>query len=313
MKEFFMNENPEGTPNPLNANPGVPPTEAEPITQAEQPVKPPVSEPASSKPQVSVEPQPTEAVDPSGPSVVTDKPKKKGGLIAAIVLLVVAIVGGVAAAIILLNPFGQKDPVPTALARLAKGEAPKLVAAEGSIKLESDLTTLPLSYKLDFKSSINTETKEGYSGVDASIALEDMAELALRIDEIGTKDGDYYISISDFDFDYDVSSYSAYGNNLVSIMSIIDKVAEAIDGEWIHFSMDDLKGLTGQTDLSGSAQCLIDAGKELSDYGETFTDIYNKNQFITYKTDNLKIEKKKNTLYLITIDKEKLASFKKCQ
>ena len=305
-----MNENPEGTPNPLNANPGVPPTEAEPIAQHEQPVEPPVTEPAPSEPQVPVEPQPNVTMAPSEPSVVVDKSKKKGGLIAAIVLLVVAIVGGVAAAIIMLNPFGgQKDPVPTALARLAKGEAPKLVAADGNIEFKSESEELPLSYKFDFKSSLNAKTMENYSGVDASLALEGIAKLALRIDEIGTKDGDYYVSMSGFDVDYDASSPSAYGEYFGSMLSSIAGAAEAIDGEWIHFSMDDFKGLTGQTNFDGNAQCLIDASKKLSDYGETFADIYDKNPFIIYKTDNLKIEKKKNNLYLITLDKEKLASF----
>ena len=60
---------------------------------------------------------------------------------------------------------------------------------------------------------------------------------------------------------------------------------------------------------SASSQCLVDALSGSSKYGDDIAKLYNDNQFITYSTDDIKIEKKKDTIYKLGLDYDKMAGF----
>ena len=202
-----MNENPEGTPNPLNPNPGETPTGAEPVTPVEQPAtvdqpvptehpveestssfdtmqpEQPTPEPMAGASQASVDPLPSSEPVHDSSSVVVDKPKKKTGLIVAIILFIVAIAGGVAAALIVLNPFGaKKDAVATAISKLINGETPKLVKMDGAIDMSSNNSSSPLS-SLSLKLDFSGNTTSNNASVDITATLEGDTELSFRVDE----------------------------------------------------------------------------------------------------------------------------------
>lgn len=333
-----MNENPEGTPNPLNPNPG----ESEAGAPVEQPT--PTEQPvAPQTPQAQVVAEPAANVEPvhGGQSVVVDKPKKKTGLVVAIILFIVAIAGGVAAAIIALNPFGaKKDAFPAALEKLMGGNAPKLVITEGDIKYSftSD-DSLVTSLNVNLQAGANANTLENYASAKVTATLKGGTDLSFNVDEVGTSEKNLYLKLSniadaiDSYQPTDNTNCIEYGEENCIEPSVIDcdideedcgyteesyiaemilgyaSVLEVIDGEWIRIPMSDLGSMTNNASTSKSSQCLTDALTNMDEYGKEIGAIYNANPFINYTTENLKVAQKKNTLYQLTLDAEKLAGF----
>lgn len=330
-----MNENPEGTPNPLNPNPGANPSGPEPV--APEPVAPatePVAEPS------------TEPLQ-GGPSVVVDKPKKKTGLIVAIILFVVAIVGGVAAALIVLNPFAaKKDAVPAAIAKLVSGDAPKLVVMEGNINLTSTDENLPVSaMNIRFQSGNNSNTSMNYADAKITATLKSGAEFSFDADEIGLADGTLYLKLSNIvealdnyepttettnciggeegtncaDYEYiEIECYEDEEDceSVEVIMpdptdSILEflGVFEVIEDEWIKIPMSDFSNVSDLVQINAPTQCIIDASDKMGEYSNSIAKLYEENPFINYTTDNLKIAQKKNTLYQLKFDADKLTNF----
>ena len=135
-----MNENPEGTPNPLNPAPA---DEAKTDTAPVEPA--PAEAPAEAPAPVSEEPAGT---------VVEPVKKKKTGLIVLIVILVLAIIGGAVAAILILNPFGNgngggsgggdKDAVSKAIVKLLSStEGPKKLGTKGTVEVTAGSASIP--------------------------------------------------------------------------------------------------------------------------------------------------------------------------
>ena len=307
-----------------------------------QPVAEPISQPVA-EPPVSVDPS-TEPVH-GGSSVVVDKPKKKIGFIIAIILFIVAIAGGVAAALIVLNPFGaKKDAVPAAMAKLMSGDAPKLVVIDGTINLTSANESSPFSsMNLKFQSGSNGNSMNNYANVKVTANLKDNTEFSFNADEIGMANGTLYLKLSNIaealnnykpttdvidcapeDEDCDEYEYTQIEcdeededciETEVIMPDMTDSILEflgvfeVIDGEWIKIPISDFSNVTDLVQVNMPTQCLIDASNKLSEYSDDIAKLYNDNQFINYTTDGLKVAQKKNTLYQLKFDVDKLTAF----
>lgn len=235
-----MNENPEGTPNPLNPNPaGAPPVQAAtpqsvPIqdvkpaqiqdiqpTPAQEPATVPESQPSTLQNQSAVEPPKAE------------KKSKKGLIIALVILILAAIGGGVAAAILILNPFGSKDAVPAAIEKLIKNGASENIKLNGTIGLSGSLSP---ALKISFESGINGSSSENY--VDAAISFEGLGDdIELKVSELHTKDNNLYLKFSNFS-DVLPSLSSLFVSNMLNTRNSSDSSYNYDDSDF-DFSYDD--------------------------------------------------------------------------
>ena len=93
------------------------------------------------------------------------------------------------------------------------------------------------------------------------------------------------------------------------LLSIYGGLFEAIDDEWIMVPYDFVDSMGGLEVFSNPTTCLINAFGTLSQYGKDIANKYNANQFITYSTENLEIAKKKNTLYRLGFNHDKMTAF----
>ena len=84
---------------------------------------------------------------------------------------------------------------------------------------------------------------------------------------------------------------------------------EAMNDEWILVSNDFSEKMTGLQIFDNSTTCLISAFGTLPQYAKDIANKYKTNPFITYSTDKLSINKKKNALYRLGINNDKLAAF----
>lgn len=379
-----MNENPEGTPNPLNPYPGsqdLAPT-PEPIASAasepvspvepmpEEPVQPieevvgaaeqkievatplPESAPAQPiiEPAMNINDQSISStqINPDSQTTQTVEPAKKSGkkiaTIFAVIFILVAIGCG-AAAIVILKPFGQ-DAVPAALSKLMNG-APSIVKIDGVATLNfNNQSSYVSNLKLDFKADLDNIS--GGNTISAKVAanFENGEEFSFGADEIHTKDGNLYLKLSGIsgalEKYYDMlpnthmknsiktncvgdtsSTTNCTASSLSSSTTSQEKsttiseslgLIDVINDEWILIpgsSFSNVSDLINSNVSSGNktSQCLIDAAGNLGEYGSNFAKLYNDNQFIAYSTDSIPIAKKKDAIYRLYIDAEKLAGF----
>lgn len=349
-----MNDNPDGTPNPLNPAPMEPVGPEAPVGPMgpEQPEQVPPAMPEQTAPVENAAPEMVETVvtetmvtepEPKD-SIVEPKQKssKKPVIIIAIVLLLVAIGCGVAA-ILLLNPFGgKKDAVPAAISKLIS-TPPTNVTASGTVTINSAATTsvgaTPIeSLEVDFTSNINAKTNENATNMTLSITPTDGEELSFDINEVYTKDKNLYLKVSgikelfypnatdcedgDVDCETNVDEEKCIDDETgemkcggidsdVATSDILTYLAflSIIDDEWIKISSDTIESLAGITEVDAPTQCLIDATGKLGEYSDNVINIYNENPFVEYSTDNLTVTKKKDPIYRLTFNGEKLAGF----
>ena len=342
-----MNEKTDGVPDTLSPTPEATPVEQNPAPEAptaEEATTTEVTtaETATAEPSVA-ETTAATAVGTATPgaaaaAVAAEAPKKKskGGLIAALIISFLVLVGGgVAAAIMVLKPFGTRDAVPAAVAKLFSSERPKNVAANGQVTISLDDNSLGISsLKVDINSSINTTTPENSTSVALTLTLVGDTVLTLNADEMYTSGGDLYLKvagITDFLEDYvdyyqrgtivdcndgkyynddmDCSALIGYDPTVETINGITDSL-EFIDDEWIKISSSDFGGIASMFSGNDTAtQCLLDTAEKIESYGISLSDLYNENPFIVSSTENLKIAQKKNQLYLINFDAANTTGF----
>ena len=366
-----MNENPGGTPNPLNPNqtaapagpaprPGsaqpevpVPPVAPpQPVRQTEPVPAPAPASPTPTQPTINTMASsrltevPPELVAKS--SAVEPQKKSKTGLVVALVFLFLLVAGGAAAAIYFLKPFGNKDAVPAAIAKLFSDSRQKIVSMSGTITSNNaDTTTLssttPTSWSITFDSAINTVSAEQYVNADITATFSNESSIQFNANEIHTANNDLYLKLSgvadtlenyqsanlndatncfgdpDMNCD-DLDCLDAEGNPVAGYDCISPQQESAISSfsqfTRIFEAIDNQWVHIPSTTFSnlglmssGSTQCLIDAAGNLGKYGSDFDTMYKNNPFITYSTDNLAIKQKKNQLYLLNFDADQLAGF----
>ena len=255
---------------------------------------------------------------PATEPAVADKPKGKTGKKVLIGALVVLGLSGVAAGVTfaLMNTvFKQEDVVAKAISKVLNGETPVRAEVEGKISFDGAGGSIQgiKSASVDLNTKFDRETKA--SDVDLKLKAEPEAGSALNF-QLGlktTSGGDAFVKIDGMDssiFSLMPSSDLSGQESLAMAASVLSLV----NGNWIKIpasassslSLDSFGGF-GMVD--GQAQCLVSAMNNISDYGKNLTELYNNNQFITYSTDNITIAKRKDTLYRLGIDSEKMASF----
>ena len=315
-----MNENPGETP--MRA---VPPAPVEPMAPTSvQPVAP-VPEPVAPTP----EPQPV--VMPTQP----EAPKKKTGLIVAIIALVVTVIACAGVAIWALNPFGKgtDDRVPKALAGLFAEGAPTNVAMDGVVSLYSnpDKVVSPiLGVTIDFNTELNTVSSANNTKAKITVIFADESELSFNADEIHTEDGNLYLKLSGIP--EAIEKYRKENPSLIEDCATEDEdcmiegdeeatietyftmleslgILDVIDNEWIYIPSTSFSNVTELAELDAPTQCLIDAFGTVGEYTDDVASSYTDNPFITYSTENLTLEKKKNNLYRIGVDTDKFTGF----
>lgn len=280
-----MNENPEGTPNPLNPAAAAP---AEPVA--------PVEPVAPATPAAPAEPeQPGSIVEPA-----KKKSGKKIGLIIGIIVGLLAIGGGTAAAL-MLTVFKPADAVPKAIEKLLSGDTNKYLSVEGNIigTPSGTASSIVSSVNINFKAQLDMVAPA--NSVSATIAanIGDEMDISFNVDEVQVADGDMYLKLDG------VSDALGEYSSMIPGLSTI----ELIEGDWLRVSKSDFSQSEGMGILDNSSQCLINAITNAPSYSNSLAEIYKQNQFVTYSTDNIKVDKKKNTIYRLGYNSDKLASF----
>ncbi len=306
-----MNENPEGTPNPLN------PAPADEAKTDTAPVEPAPAEARAEAPAPAAEAPAPVSEEPAG-TVVEPVKKKKTGLIVLIVILVLAIIGGAVAAILILNPFGNgngggngggdKDAVSKAIVKLLSStEGPKKLGTKGTIEVTAGSASIPFkTIDATIDAGYDVETGKSSGDVTLGVALSSTDEINIKVSEMlvdkklylkATTDKE--VDTTDIDEDDETAQYS------LMIASFINMLG----GKWISMSLTDATSGLPSGSTNETAQCLIEAMKDTSDTKIDLGGIYENNKFVTSSTDSLKISKKNDPLYKLGVDSEKAASF----
>jgi hypothetical protein len=306
-----MNENPEGTPNPLN------PAPADEAKTDTAPVEPAPAEARAEAPAPAAEAPAPVSEEPAG-TVVEPVKKKKTGLIVLIVILVLAIIGGVVAAILILNPFGNgngggsgggdKDAVSKAIVKLLSStEGPKKLGTKGTVEVTAGSASIPFkTIDATIDAGYDVETGKSSGDVTLGVAFSSTDETTIKLSEMlvdkklylkATTDKE--VDTTDIDEDDETAQYS------LMIASFINMLG----GKWISMSLTDATSGLPSGSTNETAQCLIEAMKDTSDTKIDLGGIYENNKFVTSSTDSLKISKKNDPLYKLGVDSEKAASF----
>jgi len=366
-----MNDNPEGTPNPLNpgvgaglgfteTEPSVPETPAEPEVPAEpeapgEPETPAVSEtPAGPEtdiaedfafkvetPQnnfdtlgmedkademvssetvsVNISPAPAEpvAAEPVAAEPVAAEPmpelvakdsivepagkgnKKKILIIGAIILAIIAVICGATAVAIMMLQNNNGDRVNKAIEKLLNGEMPSIISAQGRISALSNADNTDInSFDIDFNGSFDVRNTTNTISAKVNADMKSGDKVSIGVDELENKDGEVFFKIRGFD--------TLSNNQLVSAFS---GLTEVIDDTWILVTGDFSENMEGLQIFDNSSACLVNAFSTLPKYGKDIAKKYEANQFITYSTDKLETSKKKNPLYRVSFDSNKLSAF----
>ena len=336
-----MNENPGGTPNPLNPNPGTVPAGAGPVPPAQpaQPAPAP-AQPAATPVQPAVVPTQPVATAPAQPampaetlaepstkgSVVEPAKKSKKSVVIAVILLLLAAIGGGVAAFFFLNPF-KGDAVPMALQKLIGDGKPENISVDGTIKMSSsDENSAAQGVEIALKSGFSTTSANNYLSAKVNASLDDDSDFSFDIDEIHTANGNLYFKISNItdaieELIFDAGCVEGEDGNIIcqgesetftttaSVLSTFNKVFGVIDGNWIYAKDAELSGAANFIQANPATQCIIDAADKMGNYSDDFSKLYQDNPFVTYSTENLKIAQKKNQLYALSFDVDKLTSF----
>ena len=261
----------------------------------------------------------------------TGKKSKKGLVVGAVILLLVALVCGVAAAVMLLMPKGN-DRVTAAINKALENGLPSIVRVNGDITVtptEGEISKI--SVGLDGTFDLKTKMSKANAEVTANLNGGDSVNF--EFDELQDKDGDTFIKLSGvtglpdslnmttnkLEASVETTTNCTNGTNCASTgvavsLGMLGQVLQTIDGQWIMIpNTTSGTDFTKQLDTLGlqnnPSACISGVMASLSEYGKDIAQEYRKNPFITYSTDSLKIAKKKNALYRIDFDKDKMAAF----
>ena len=342
-----MAEKSEGTPNPLNPNPGpenvsetLDANPSEPVNHGGSSVDGMVSKPrtsgATESTHVMVEaPRPGDSiVMTSGETAVEGagpKKKKTGLIIAIIVCFLIAVGCGVAAFLLLFNKPG--DPVTAALQKLMKGETPTNVAINGDIDVAMSGSSLPFS---NVKISLDTKmvANPSINSSDLKIAFtQNGVESSFQASEIYTASGDLFLKVEgisdlfnrteptepdndDEDEDEDVDemySQLPMSDSSDLIMSAFGEIFEMIEGQWIRISADELSAISGSGSIDmmmeGPLTCIVNMSNGVSGNSNSIAEVYNKHPFIVSSTDNMSVVSRRDPIYKLGIDSEAFTEY----
>ena len=318
-----MNDNPGGSPNPLNPNNN--PLDANPADST------PLEEIVEEVQTVSVGPAPNPVNDPlarpmeQAPAAEPVKPKKKktGLIIGIIIAAIVLIGGGIAAALIIMN-LNKGDAVARAIEKIVTGNAPENVAIDGTFTLTpNEESSLLSNIQIDLDSQASTKSLMNSSVANVTMNFENGNSASFEFDEAYAANGDLYFKLSGLTNameDYTAAMQNAEPvDSSVEVETSLDTsglltgvlgIVENVDGEWLRISTDDLSGASGLAPEESNASCLVDLVKNVKNYNNSVAEIYGKNPFITSTTEGVTLASKSGEpVYKVTIDGEKFSAF----
>lgn len=94
-----------------------------------------------------------------------------------------------------------------------------------------------------------------------------------------------------------------------NIFSLFRGVFEVINEQWILATDGFEETMQDSALFDNNSTCMLNAFGTLPEYSSDLANRYKSNPFITYSTDKLGISKKKDTLYRLGFDSQKLAAF----
>ena len=284
----------------------------------------PVTTPISDTPELVAK---DSIVEPAG-----GNGKKKALIIGAIVLLIVGIICGAAAiAIAVLGNTG--DRVSKAIEKLLNGEVSSIISAQGEITAAPNVDDSGIGgFNLDFNGTFDTKSGMNTISAEVETKLVGSADASIEIDEMRDQDGEVFFKVSGLDSLLEGAKTintedlinvtdcidAANTTNCVSVtgtttaadlISAYSGLVDVIDDQWILISDNFGDTMKSLGIFDNSSTCLINAVSTLPQYSKDIVKKYKENQFITYSTDKLEISKKKNPLYRLNFDANKLSAF----
>ena len=233
-------------------------------------------------------------------SVVLPKPGKKskrGLVVAAAVLFLVAIVCGAAAvAMFLLSKDDSR--VAAAINKALDNGLPSIIRVNGDITITQTEGEAP-NVTAELDGTFDTKTKMSKVNAEATATLSNGQSLDFELDELQSKDGSTYLKLT----------------NVTGLADgLTGQVLQTIDGQWVMIPKNSTGSeFTKQLDTLGlqnnPSVCLSNALMSMPEYSKDIATEYRKNQFISYSTEKLQINRKKNPLYRLSFDENKFASF----
>ena len=219
-----MNENPGGTPNPLNPSPATPqpevPQASTEQTAAEQPnvsqpsfeqssVASPVEQgsmeqsPAGQPAVTAAGAAPVDTLDPTGrvmetalESPVEPPKKKKTGLIVGIIIAIIALIGGGVAAALVIMSMNKGDAVTAAMNKLMSEDAPTNVAIDGTIDLLTNDANSPISrVGITLDSGIIMGSNINSSTAVVTVTDSSSNNYSIEFAEVYAANGDLYFKV----------------------------------------------------------------------------------------------------------------------
>ncbi|MBR3324006.1 hypothetical protein IKG24_00485 [Candidatus Saccharibacteria bacterium] len=260
-------------------------------------------------------------VEPAG-----KKSSKKPFIIGAIIFLIVAIICG-AAAVAIIMMGNSSDRVSKAIDKIMNGQGPSIVHIDGNITSVSD-GGMPSDTSINFDGTFDLLNSVNKVSADITTTYAGGTGLSIALNEVQTQSGDVFFKLSGLgdiiDMPSDESSAEMVQTNCVdgpegtncgsstaesNPLSVYSGLFEVIDDEWIRVSDNFADSMKGLQLFDNNSTCLINALGTLPEYANNLAAKYKASPFITYSTDKLEISKKKNELYRLGFDQNKMSAF----
>ena len=303
-----MNENPEGTPNPLSSNGGANQNSAGVSPESAAPV-----ETMAEVREIAVD-----SLDPTGrpmaQTVVVQEPpkKKKTGLVVAIVLALLVLIGGITAAVVVaMNALKKPDVVAMAMQKIMAGEAPKNVTIDGTIDI---LVNNPGSSIKRVNVNLDSDVVVG-SMINTSSAVLTFTDkynkdYSVKFDEVYAAQGDLFFKIEGATAALEESGIlNTLMNGVEAMTDGVLSVVEQVDGAWLRLSNADADTLNAVQLDTSTISCVTDLVSGINKNSNSAAELYGKYPFIASTTDGVIIASRQNPVYLVGIDSENFTEF----
>lgn len=259
--------------------------------------------------------------------------RKKILIVGMMILLMIAIICGVAAVAIIFLGKGNDDRVSKAVERLINGEVSSIVSVQGDIDVTPNTNSSTIgAINLDFNGTFDTISDTNTVSAKINTETTDGNKVSISVDELENEDGEIFFKLRGLDSLFGGSTATnsedltkitncINDSNTTNCLSAIDTtttsdptsvystLAKVIDNQWVSISSSFGNAVMDLGMLDNESTCLVNTLGTLPKYSKDITKKYDANQFITYSTDKLEISKKKNNLYKIGFDDQKLTAF----
>ncbi|MBR3256315.1 hypothetical protein IKG10_01455 [Candidatus Saccharibacteria bacterium] len=326
-----MDNNREGTPNPLNPNPtqsSLTDNIPQALPQAENTEQQAISQqPINTMPQV-INATPTAVVTEVKSSHKTIK--KRGMIIGGIIAVFIAVSCGVAAALLLLN--NPKDPVAAAIEKIINNGYAQNIAINGTIDAAiKDKSSPYTSLKIDLNSQLVGGTAVNSTNAKITINMQNPSRtIPLDFDEVYAKGGDLYLKLDGatnaikqlnymgglteepdpvVDCEGTEENDCTVVDDSLKTINSIEEILKTVDGNWIKINSSDLSKTIASTSENAITNCATSFVNDLKNNTNNVLVLYKNNPFITSSAENIPISNKAYPVRRIMLDKSNFTSF----